>query len=78
MKGHEAAFDDLLVQRWHTCTLCGRVPGTYGGIWALDPSPLALCFVFCRRCEDDMCNSEAALDRLLRERYGSEEGDTEA
>ena len=70
----EAAVDDLLVERWQACTLCATKPATYGGVWDLSPSPLALSFVFCRRCEGDMGASEARLETLLRQRYGIDPG----
>jgi hypothetical protein len=66
-----AAFDDLLVERWHACTLCGR-PGVHGGIWEV--GSLRVMFVFCRAHYEANAASEEALEALLAGRYREGEG----
>jgi hypothetical protein len=65
-----AAMDDLLTERWKRhCSLCG-LPGVHVGIWQVEA--LFVSFVFCRTHADQMASSEAALDRLLRQRYSAQ------
>ena len=61
-------FDDMLVHRLHSCTLCGRRPVNHGGIWDID-GQRCVAFVFCRYHSETMAQSEQALDALLRGRY---------
>ncbi len=64
------AFDDLLVHRWHTCTLCGQRPVIHGGIWEVNGRSVA--FTFCRQHVETMRASEQDLAVLFQARYGRE------
>jgi hypothetical protein len=63
------AFDDLLVERWHRCTNCGRPGVTWARIIPVTHA-LALAVVLCPRCQLDHTRTAEALEARFSKRYG--------
>ena len=63
------AFDDGLTQRLRCCTVCGRGPLHWWGVWQM--SVVTLAYVLCVRCHTTD-PEQRRLRAIMYQRYGAD------
>jgi len=74
-----AAWDDGLLQRHQTCTLCGKRPVLAWGICGVASTGLHVAYVLCESChrrDKDRHEVEALLDQRYGQGVERDEEDT--